>query len=484
MRTRLAQQGQGGSASVAFLRSPSPASSVISEADVYNVDLSQLDQASPICAIELVEGTNNIGGEVASLADLGNLTLDLMHPRYAKPGAKVIGRAKVRGATGESQLSNIVMVTLRFGGVDYPRKTVLHTGNFPRSAHHVLSAATLATVRADLTALLLGKQESGVIPYLPLASKTYACPSLRSSQLKVGEKEKKSHARSHKPRVSFRGTTSSKEPQPTLSELRQIGRAMDPYSDPPLDIADDTAEIDPMLASSFMYEDGLADEDSNISILDEWCGWTDIEEVTGHTKEWSDGYPRRAGVTGIYHGAGKGSFPLLYLPHSSTPVHPTETVLVSKAMYLSAGKQCGSVGLGFPQPFQSSGDGPSRSTSKWDKLRQRASNSVTNSFLQERRPDVDLLHSPNGVNGVASQLVECFVSEPVVRKYYEQQEAAGEKTHPWDLKAEQCLQIALRPENFNPSLPSRLRAQIVSELSRPDRICVWSFAPGVFRDRV
>jgi len=93
-----------------------------------------------------------------------------------------------------------------------------------------------------------------------------------------------------------------------------------------------------------------------------------------------------------------------------------------------------------------------------------------------------LLHSPNGVNGVASQLVECFVSEPVVRKYYEQQEAAGEKTHPWDMKAEQCLQIALRPENFNPSLPSHLRAQIVSELSRPDRICVWSFAPGVFRE--
>jgi hypothetical protein len=57
---------------------------------------------------------------------------------------------------------------------------------------------------------------------------------------------------------------------------------MDPYSDPPLDVADDTASIDPMLASSFAHEDGLWDDQAGytVSIMDEWCGWTDIQTLS------------------------------------------------------------------------------------------------------------------------------------------------------------------------------------------------------------
>jgi len=113
---------------------------------------------------------------------------------------------------------------------------------------------------------------------------------------------------------------------------------------------------------------------------------------------------------------------------------------------------------------------------------------VTSFFLSEENLEngIDLCHSSEGVNGAPgySRLSDCFVTEPVVLRWFEQQDSSTGKPHPhpWDLDSSACLKLALSDSNFNPSLPSYLKAELVSELSRPDRVCVWSFAPGLFRE--
>ena len=395
MRTRLASRSH--SSSVVDVSFNNVHTSAENQRKMDTFIISKLDQGSPICAIQLVDSPNNVGGEVASLADLGNLSFDLMHRRYAKPDAKVIGQVQVRGATGISQVSDVVMVTLRFGGINYLRKTVLHTGNFPRNAHHVLSASTMLAVRADVTALLLGKHEVGALPYLPLVSKEYSSQPLRSSNLKVGEMETKLQlkAKQHgkQRRVVF-GTDASlgkskgkpiiprTDLQPMPGEQSRFSRAMDPYSDPPLDVADDTEEIRPMLVSP--YNSLIDDSPSMGNIMDEWVGWTDLREVI-------------QGSDGVKTIQGEGTR--------------------------------GAVDPSYPQPFLCALDGPKERLD----MNSHRSKSVfgTSSPLQANLSDflqdsgkVDLQHSQTGLNGAPgnSRLIDCFVSEPVVRKYYEQVE--------------------------------------------------------------
>jgi len=323
----------------------------------------------------------------------------------------------------------------------------------------------MAVIRADLTALLLGKQEAGVVPYLPLTSKTYRVPHLKGSLLKVGETERKSKLPSKAIRVSFKREKLSSDLIGSDVSSSRISRALDPYSDSPLDTADDTTEIEPMI-----YYDDCGE---SCDVLDGWCGFTAEAEVIQGGGLMGENPPCQQGLL-MTPRPTTGFVPdPTSTPHFGWPEPPTKPMRLKQK-----------IGIRMETPdFLGFSSRPLANPNSVGTLRPRVPSAE--SFQTSKAPEeADLVHGPNGLNGVPGelQLIDTFVSEPVVRKWFEQEALAARQVHPWDLDMHSCLAIALQASNFNPSLPINLKDQLVSELSRPDRVCVWSFAPGVFRE--